>query len=127
MCSWVKCKQVTVKCFNEVGRLEHRIEVHLLYVDSTGTVSAENNTDDSTLTHFPRTVWKVAVDTCLQFAVSALGYAAVLFMEHWKRRQMRLNYIWDLTGFGEEEEVRQRLQVTLASTRRKIHTYECPS
>uniref|UniRef100_A0AAQ4QX80 Anoctamin n=1 Tax=Gasterosteus aculeatus aculeatus TaxID=481459 RepID=A0AAQ4QX80_GASAC len=30
---------------------------------------------------------------------------AVLFMEHWKRRQMRLNYIWDLTGFGEEEEV----------------------
>lgn len=29
---------------------------------------------------------------------------AVLFMEHWKRRQMRLNYIWDLTGFGEEEE-----------------------
>uniref|UniRef100_A0A8C2WGY6 Anoctamin n=1 Tax=Cyclopterus lumpus TaxID=8103 RepID=A0A8C2WGY6_CYCLU len=37
---------------------------------------------------------------------------AVLFMEHWKRRQMRLNYIWDLTGFGEEEEVRQRFQVT---------------
>uniref|UniRef100_A0A672FYH3 Anoctamin n=1 Tax=Salarias fasciatus TaxID=181472 RepID=A0A672FYH3_SALFA len=32
---------------------------------------------------------------------------AVLFMEHWKRRQMRLNYIWDLTGFGEEEEVRR--------------------
>uniref|UniRef100_A0A4W6D1B3 Anoctamin n=1 Tax=Lates calcarifer TaxID=8187 RepID=A0A4W6D1B3_LATCA len=30
---------------------------------------------------------------------------AVLFMEHWKRRQMRLNYIWDLTGFGEEEEI----------------------
>lgn len=26
-------------------------------------------------------------------------------MEHWKRRQMRLNYVWDLTGFGEEEEV----------------------
>ena len=35
-----------------------------------------------------------------------LGYVAVLFMEHWKRRQMRLNYTWDLTGFGEEEEVR---------------------
>uniref|UniRef100_A0A672YAH1 Anoctamin n=1 Tax=Sphaeramia orbicularis TaxID=375764 RepID=A0A672YAH1_9TELE len=33
---------------------------------------------------------------------------AVLFMEHWKRRQMRLNYIWDLTGFGEEEEVSQK-------------------
>ncbi|XP_075965982.1 anoctamin-1a [Anarhichas minor] len=29
---------------------------------------------------------------------------AVLFMEHWKRRQMRLNYVWDLTNFGEEEE-----------------------
>ncbi|KAM6980355.1 anoctamin-1-like [Aplochiton taeniatus] len=29
---------------------------------------------------------------------------AVLFMEHWKRRQMRLNYVWDLTGFEEEEE-----------------------
>nr|XP_049573376.1 anoctamin-1a isoform X12 [Syngnathus scovelli] len=29
---------------------------------------------------------------------------AVLFMEHWKRRQMRLNYVWDLTGYGEEEE-----------------------
>ncbi|CAL8351850.1 unnamed protein product [Merluccius merluccius] len=29
---------------------------------------------------------------------------AVLFMEHWKRRQMRLNYIWDLTGFEEEED-----------------------
>nr|XP_057933639.1 anoctamin-1a isoform X1 [Doryrhamphus excisus] len=29
---------------------------------------------------------------------------AVLFMEHWKRRQIRLNYVWDLTGFGEEEE-----------------------
>lgn len=36
---------------------------------------------------------------------SALLSAAVLFMEHWKRRQMRLNYVWDLTGFGEEEEV----------------------
>ncbi|CAL8379041.1 unnamed protein product [Arctogadus glacialis] len=29
---------------------------------------------------------------------------AVLFMEHWKRRQMRLNYIWDLTGYEEEED-----------------------
>uniref|UniRef100_A0A8C7QVL4 Anoctamin n=1 Tax=Oncorhynchus mykiss TaxID=8022 RepID=A0A8C7QVL4_ONCMY len=28
---------------------------------------------------------------------------ATMFMEHWKRRQMRLNYIWDLTGFEEEE------------------------
>ncbi|XP_030580996.1 anoctamin-1a isoform X3 [Archocentrus centrarchus] len=29
---------------------------------------------------------------------------AVLFMEHWKRRQMRLNYVWDLTSFGEDEQ-----------------------
>ncbi|XP_022525753.2 anoctamin-1a isoform X1 [Astyanax mexicanus] len=29
---------------------------------------------------------------------------ATMFMEHWKRRQMRLNYIWDLTGFEDEEE-----------------------
>uniref|UniRef100_A0A8B9RMD7 Anoctamin n=1 Tax=Astyanax mexicanus TaxID=7994 RepID=A0A8B9RMD7_ASTMX len=28
---------------------------------------------------------------------------ATMFMEHWKRRQMRLNYIWDLTGFEDEE------------------------
>uniref|UniRef100_A0A672QEB7 Anoctamin n=1 Tax=Sinocyclocheilus grahami TaxID=75366 RepID=A0A672QEB7_SINGR len=30
---------------------------------------------------------------------------ATMFMEHWKRRQMRLNYIWDLTSF-EDAEVR---------------------
>ncbi|XP_041131859.1 anoctamin-1-like isoform X2 [Polyodon spathula] len=29
---------------------------------------------------------------------------AAMFMEHWKRRQMRLNYKWDLTGFEEEED-----------------------
>uniref|UniRef100_A0A3Q1EDS5 Anoctamin n=1 Tax=Acanthochromis polyacanthus TaxID=80966 RepID=A0A3Q1EDS5_9TELE len=28
---------------------------------------------------------------------------AAMFMEHWKRLQMRLNYEWDLTGFEEEE------------------------
>ncbi|TSL68260.1 Anoctamin-1 [Bagarius yarrelli] len=28
---------------------------------------------------------------------------ATMFMEHWKRRQMRLNYIWDLTGLDDEE------------------------
>uniref|UniRef100_A0A8C2U6K1 Anoctamin n=1 Tax=Coturnix japonica TaxID=93934 RepID=A0A8C2U6K1_COTJA len=28
---------------------------------------------------------------------------AATFMEHWKRKQMRLNYRWDLTGFEEEE------------------------
>uniref|UniRef100_A0A665UHR1 Anoctamin n=1 Tax=Echeneis naucrates TaxID=173247 RepID=A0A665UHR1_ECHNA len=35
---------------------------------------------------------------------------AVLFMEHWKRRQMRLNYIWDLTGLGEEEKDHNRAE-----------------
>uniref|UniRef100_A0A665WKT7 Anoctamin n=1 Tax=Echeneis naucrates TaxID=173247 RepID=A0A665WKT7_ECHNA len=28
---------------------------------------------------------------------------AAMFMENWKRRQMRLNYEWDLTGFEDEE------------------------
>ncbi|XP_040184077.1 anoctamin-1 isoform X3 [Rana temporaria] len=28
---------------------------------------------------------------------------AATFMEHWKRRQMRLNYRWDLTSFEEEQ------------------------
>ncbi|KAJ8349335.1 hypothetical protein SKAU_G00244650 [Synaphobranchus kaupii] len=27
-----------------------------------------------------------------------------MFMEHWKRKQMGLNYKWDLTGFEEEED-----------------------
>ncbi|KAL7992260.1 hypothetical protein Chor_016516, partial [Crotalus horridus] len=31
------------------------------------------------------------------------NYAAATFMEHWKRKQMRLIYKWDLTGFEEEE------------------------
>ncbi|XP_026147450.1 anoctamin-1a isoform X2 [Mastacembelus armatus] len=38
---------------------------------------------------------------------------AVLFMEHWKRRQMRLNYTWDLTGFGEEEQDHNRAEYEL--------------
>ncbi|XP_017275119.1 anoctamin-1a isoform X2 [Kryptolebias marmoratus] len=38
---------------------------------------------------------------------------AILFMEHWKRRQMRLNYVWDLTGFGEEEEDHNRADYEL--------------
>ncbi|XP_072905887.1 anoctamin-1a [Hemitrygon akajei] len=29
---------------------------------------------------------------------------AAMFLEHWKRCQMRLNYRWDLTGFEEDEE-----------------------
>lgn len=36
-------------------------------------------------------------------------------MEHWKRKQMRLNYRWDLTGF-EEEEVCPFSSDSLAST-----------
>lgn len=38
----------------------------------------------------------------LTFGSSPLP-AAATFMEHWKRKQMRLNYRWDLTGFEEEE------------------------
>uniref|UniRef100_A0A8C1WZ93 Anoctamin n=1 Tax=Cyprinus carpio TaxID=7962 RepID=A0A8C1WZ93_CYPCA len=28
---------------------------------------------------------------------------ATMFMEHWKRRQMRLNYVWDMTSFEDGE------------------------
>ncbi|XP_065117655.1 anoctamin-1a isoform X1 [Paramisgurnus dabryanus] len=38
---------------------------------------------------------------------------ATMFMEHWKRRQMRLNYIWDLTGFedgGEKQKSQPRAE-----------------
>ncbi|XP_046713046.1 anoctamin-1a isoform X4 [Silurus meridionalis] len=35
---------------------------------------------------------------------------ATMFMEHWKRRQMRLNYIWDLTGYEDEEEKNKNQQ-----------------
>lgn len=45
-------------------------------------------------------------EVCSDCVVLLLASAAVLFMEHWKRRQMRLNYIWDLTDYGMEEEVR---------------------
>lgn len=38
----------------------------------------------------------------LTFGLSPPPTAAT-FMEHWKRKQMRLNYRWDLTGFEEEE------------------------
>ncbi|XP_044209894.1 anoctamin-1a isoform X2 [Thunnus albacares] len=50
---------------------------------------------------------------------------AVLFMEHWKRRQMRLNYIWDLTGFGEEEEDHNRAEYefrVMKKTMRQEHS-----
>jgi len=32
-----------------------------------------------------------------------LCHTATMFMEHWKRRQMRLNYVWDMTGFEDSE------------------------
>uniref|UniRef100_A0A8P4KTJ7 Anoctamin n=1 Tax=Dicentrarchus labrax TaxID=13489 RepID=A0A8P4KTJ7_DICLA len=50
---------------------------------------------------------------------------AVLFMEHWKRRQMRLNYVWDLTGFGEEEEDHNRAEYefrVMQKTMRQEHS-----
>ncbi|XP_042582779.1 LOW QUALITY PROTEIN: anoctamin-1-like [Cyprinus carpio] len=34
---------------------------------------------------------------------------ATMFMEHWKRRQMRLNYVWDMTSF-EDGEGKQKSQ-----------------
>uniref|UniRef100_A0A6Q2YEM6 Anoctamin n=1 Tax=Esox lucius TaxID=8010 RepID=A0A6Q2YEM6_ESOLU len=37
---------------------------------------------------------------------------AAMFMEHWKRRQMRLNYEWDLTGFEEEEVSTEKEKLT---------------
>lgn len=49
------------------------------------------------------------------FPLSPLPPAAT-FMEHWKRKQMRLNYRWDLTGF-EEEEVSGWRRVPLPSLR----------
>ncbi|XP_029000044.1 anoctamin-1a isoform X2 [Betta splendens] len=52
---------------------------------------------------------------------------AVLFMEHWKRRQMRLNYIWDLTGFGEEEQDHNRAEYefkVMKKTMRKEHKHD---
>ncbi|XP_073762479.1 anoctamin-1a isoform X3 [Danio rerio] len=36
------------------------------------------------------------------FAIFMALWAA-MFMEHWKRRQVRLNYLWDLTGFEDTE------------------------
>ncbi|XP_029944166.1 anoctamin-1a isoform X2 [Salarias fasciatus] len=51
---------------------------------------------------------------------------AVLFMEHWKRRQMRLNYIWDLTGFGEEEEEHNRAEYELRVMEKKMRREHLP-
>uniref|UniRef100_A0A8C2AIA0 Anoctamin n=2 Tax=Cyprinus carpio TaxID=7962 RepID=A0A8C2AIA0_CYPCA len=56
---------------------------------------------------------------------------AVMFLEYWKRRQISLNYSWDLTGM-EEEEVRSHTNtVTLRYSRltsaspRKTETHAC--
>ncbi|KAI2662224.1 Anoctamin-1 [Labeo rohita] len=40
---------------------------------------------------------------CCTPAVVSVHIEATMFMEHWKRRQMRLNYIWDLTSFEDAE------------------------
>ncbi|ERE81039.1 anoctamin-2 [Cricetulus griseus] len=46
-------------------------------------------------------------DCCPGHSVALIAFhhpTAATFMEHWKRKQMRLNYRWDLTGFEEEED-----------------------
>uniref|UniRef100_A0A8D0UVZ6 Anoctamin n=1 Tax=Sus scrofa TaxID=9823 RepID=A0A8D0UVZ6_PIG len=50
-----------------------------------------------------RVIQRPRVSQPLTFWFSSLP-AAATFMEHWKRKQMRLNYRWDLTGFEEEED-----------------------
>ncbi|XP_031420184.1 anoctamin-1a isoform X4 [Clupea harengus] len=59
---------------------------------------------------------------------------AAMFMEHWKRRQMRLNYEWDLTGFEDEEEALKdhpraeyEFRVMQKSTKREQKTQKKPS
>uniref|UniRef100_A0A8C2BWI5 Anoctamin n=1 Tax=Cyprinus carpio TaxID=7962 RepID=A0A8C2BWI5_CYPCA len=54
---------------------------------------------------------------------------AVMFLEYWKRRQISLNYSWDLTGM-EEEEVRSHtntvtLRYSRLTTPRKTETHAC--
>jgi len=36
-----------------------------------------------------------------------------MFLEHWKRRQISLNYSWDLTGMEEEEVCSHTYTITL--------------
>lgn len=48
-----------------------------------------------------------------------------MFMEHWKRRQMRLNYQWDLTGLEDEEVSEARRRAPTPSKRAaKAANYE---
>ncbi|XP_051558383.1 anoctamin-1a isoform X2 [Myxocyprinus asiaticus] len=42
-------------------------------------------------------------NTATVFFAIFMALWATMFMEHWKRRQMRLNYVWDLTGFEDGE------------------------
>ncbi|XP_036815073.1 anoctamin-1 isoform X2 [Oncorhynchus mykiss] len=55
---------------------------------------------------------------------------AAMFMEHWKRRQMRLNYEWDLTGFEEEEDhprAEYELRVMQKSLKKEHKTQKNPT
>uniref|UniRef100_A0A3P8TPJ2 Anoctamin n=1 Tax=Amphiprion percula TaxID=161767 RepID=A0A3P8TPJ2_AMPPE len=50
---------------------------------------------------------------------------AAMFMEHWKRRQMRLNYEWDLTGFEEEEVSNTKRHHLLSKSSCESVHYKC--
>lgn len=39
----------------------------------------------------------------LSFLKQLISFKATMFLEQWKRLQMRLSYFWDLTGLEEEE------------------------
>ncbi|KAG3284465.1 anoctamin 1 [Ictidomys tridecemlineatus] len=47
---------------------------------------------------------------------------AATFMEHWKRKQMRLNYRWDLTGFEEEEKHRHVPEESTNKWKQRVRT-----
>ncbi|KAM9311169.1 anoctamin-2 [Gastrophryne carolinensis] len=50
---------------------------------------------------------------------------ATLFLEHWKRLQMRLSYFWDLTGLEEEEEhPRPEYETKLLLMKEKCKAYK---
>ncbi|KAG5273428.1 hypothetical protein AALO_G00151210 [Alosa alosa] len=55
---------------------------------------------------------------------------AAMFMEHWKRRQMRLNYEWDLTGYEDEEDhprAEYESRVMQKSKKRELKSQKKPS
>ena len=39
----------------------------------------------------------------VNFAFFILNFAAVFFLEYWKRKEITLAYQWDVLGFEEEE------------------------